>query len=65
MDSTKEAIFYKTISAYKQMRGWNYGICSIKDRAKTEFLLKKKPEGDLFNFKPFLEGRSEEIIRKY
>ena len=23
MDSTKEAIFYKTISAYKQMRGWN------------------------------------------
>ena len=23
MNSTKEAIFYKTINAYKQMRGWN------------------------------------------
>lgn len=43
----------------------NYGliICDIKDRAKTEFLLKKMPQGNLFNFKEFLEKKSEEIIR--
>lgn len=43
----------------------SYGLimCNIKDRKKTEFLLKKMPEGNLFNFKPFLEKESEEIIR--
>lgn len=42
---------------------YGLNICNIKDRVKTEFLLKKMPECDLFNFKPFLERRSEEIIR--
>lgn len=43
----------------------SYGliICNIRDRAKIEFLLKKMPEDNLFNFKPFLERKSEEIIR--
>ena len=32
-------------------------------QSKIEFLLKKMPEDNLFNFKPFLERKSEEIIR--
>ncbi len=38
-------------------------VSNRKDRVKAEFVLKKMPYGDLFDFMPFLERKSEEIIR--